>query len=73
MRALGKTMTNMNPKRLKEREQELESLLAIPGGREKIRELAARYYAASGKLRPPNGSAITFILVHEREIGLISG
>lgn len=71
-RAIRKiSMTKMIPRRLKEREQELESLLALPGGREQIQELASKYYAASGKLRPPRGSAITFILVHEREMGLI--
>ena len=59
-------------KHLKEREQELESLLATPGGRKKIQELASRYCATSGKLRIPRGSAITFILVHERTMGLIS-
>ena len=35
-------------KTLHERENELRSLLATPAGREELRELASRYYAASG-------------------------
>ena len=42
-----------------------------PAGREELQELASRYYAASGKLKPAGASAITYILVHERERGLI--
>ncbi len=57
---------------LQEREKELRSLLATPGGREEIQALASRYHAASGKLRPAGTSVITYILVHEREQGLIS-
>ena len=48
-----------------------ETLLATPAGREELQELASRYYAASGKLKPAGASAITYILVHERERGLI--
>jgi len=58
---------------LQEREKELRSLLATPAGREELQELASRYQAASGKLRPAGTSVITYILVHEREQGLISG
>jgi hypothetical protein len=58
---------------LQEREKELRSLLATPGGREELQELASRYHAASGKLRPTGTSVITYILVHERQQGLISG
>jgi hypothetical protein len=58
---------------LQEREKELRSLLATPAGREELQELASRYHAASGKLRPAGTSVITYILVHEREQGLISG
>jgi hypothetical protein len=57
---------------LQERENELRSLLATPAGREKLQELASRYHAASGKLRPAGTSIITYILVHERQQGLIS-
>ena len=64
----------MTPKKtLEERENELRSLLATPVGKEELQELASRYSAASGKLRPAGTSAITYILVHEREQGLISG
>jgi hypothetical protein len=60
-------------KTLQEREKELQALLATPAGRQEVQELASRYFAASGKLRPPGTSAITYILVHERERGLIRG
>jgi hypothetical protein len=58
-------------KTLQEREQELRSLLATPAGREELQDLASEYSAASDKLRPAGTSAITYILVHERERGLI--
>jgi hypothetical protein len=58
---------------LQEREKELRSLLATPAGREELQELASRYHAASGKLRPAGTSVITYILVHERQQGLICG
>ena len=58
---------------LQEREKELRSLLATPAGREELQKLASRYHAASGKLRPAGTSVITYILVHERQQGLISG
>ncbi|HEV3262190.1 MAG TPA: hypothetical protein VG013_35385 [Gemmataceae bacterium] len=64
----------MTPKKtLQERETELRSLLATPAGREELQELASRYCATSGKLRPAHTSAITYIVVHERGRGLISG
>jgi hypothetical protein len=63
----------MIPKRtLRDREKELQALLATPAGREELQELASRYHAASGKLRPTGTSPITYILVHERQQGLIS-
>jgi len=58
-------------KTLQQREKELQSLLATPIGREEILKLQARYAAAGGRLRPAKGSAITYILVYERERGLI--
>ena len=62
----------MSPKKtLQEREQELRSLLATPAGREELQELASRYHAASDRLKPAGTSAITYILVYERELGLI--
>jgi hypothetical protein len=63
----------MSPKKtLLEREQELRSLLATPAGREELQELVSRYSAASGRLRPAGTSPVTYIIVHEREQGLIS-
>jgi hypothetical protein len=60
-------------KTLPEREKELRQLLATPAGREELQGLASRYGAASGRLRPAGTSVVTYILVHEREQGLISG
>ncbi len=60
-------------KTLQEREKELQALLVNPAGREELQKLASRYNAANGKPRPRGTSAITYILVHEREQGLISG
>ena len=63
----------MTPKKsLPQRERELQSLLATPQGRDELQELASRYSAASGKVRPEDASIITYILVYERERGLIS-
>ena len=59
-------------KPLQQREKELRSLLVTPAGRKELQELASRYQAASGRLRPTSTSLITYILVHEREAGLIS-
>ena len=62
----------MTPKKtLPEREQELQSLLATEAGREELQDLASQYHAASGRLRPGKTSVITYILVNEREQGLI--
>jgi hypothetical protein len=60
-------------KALDVRQRELQALLATPAGREELEGLAARYAAASGRLRPTRTSLITYILVHERERGLIDG
>jgi len=62
----------MSPKKtLPQREKELQSLLATPAGRRELHELESEYLAASGKLRPRGTSVITYILVHERELGWI--
>ena len=62
----------MTPKKtLQQREKELQSLLATPAGRDELQELGSRYSAAGGKVRPERASVITFILVYERERGLI--
>jgi len=63
----------MTPKKsLPQRERELQSLLATPEGRDELQELVSRYSAASGKVRPEGASIITYILVYERQRGLIS-
>jgi hypothetical protein len=56
---------------LQQREKQLQSLLGTPEGPEELQELANRYSAASGKVRPAGTSLITYILVQEREQGLI--
>jgi hypothetical protein len=60
-------------KTIHERQQELRSLLATAAGREELEGLASRYHAAGDRPRPPAGSIITYILIHEREEGLIGG
>ena len=59
-------------KTLRQRQEELQALLSTPAGREELRALESRYFAASGRLRPARTSVITYILVHEREQGLIT-
>ena len=62
----------MTPKKsLLERQEELRSLLATPAGRAELQALESRYSAASGRPRPAGRSLITYILVYEREHGLI--
>jgi hypothetical protein len=58
-------------KTLQEREKELQSLLADEAGKQQLQELASRYHAVSGNPKPARTSVITYILVHEREQGLI--
>jgi hypothetical protein len=60
-------------KTLDDRQKELQGLLATPAGRTELEELADRYATASGRIRPPRTSVITYILVHERARGLIQG
>ncbi len=60
-------------KTLRQRQEELQALLATPAGQEVLQELEARYHRAGGSLRPAGTSVITYILVHEREKGLIVG
>jgi hypothetical protein len=59
-------------KTLQQREKELQSLLGTPAGRKELEELVSRYREAGGRLNPAGRSAITYILVHERDRGLIS-
>jgi hypothetical protein len=58
-------------KTMQQREKELQSLLGHPVGRKELEQLESRYRAASGRVRPGKASVITYILVHERERGLI--
>jgi len=60
-------------KTLHQRQAELQVLLGTPAGREQLQALEASYRAAGGRLRPANTSIITYLLVHERERGLIAG
>jgi len=64
----------MIPKKtLQLREKELQTLMATPAGREELLELETRYSEAGGQLRPEKASVITYILVYERQRGLIEG
>ena len=58
-------------KTLQEREKELQTMLANAAGKQQLQELASQYHAASGNPQPMRTSVITYILVHERERGLI--
>jgi hypothetical protein len=60
-------------KTLQQREKELQALLASPAGREELQKLESRYRSAGHRTRAARSSVITYILVHEREAGLISG
>src|SRR3954466_14299230 len=60
-------------KTLGQREEELRSLMASPQGRADLEALAARYERAGWRSRPSGKSVITYIIVHERERGLIEG
>jgi len=60
-------------KTLQQREKELQTLLASPAGRDEIQKLESRYSEAAGKTRASKASVITYILVYEREHGLIAG
>ena len=63
----------MPPKKtLQQREKELQALLATEAGREELRGLAASYQEAGGRVRPEGTSLVTYILVHEREHGLLA-
>ena len=60
------------PKTLQQREKELQSLLSTPEGRVQLETLASRY-SEDGRVRPAKTSVVTYILVHERQQGLIVG
>jgi len=57
---------------LREREKELQALLPTDDGLVRLQELAKQYGNDSGYKFPPGTSLITFILVHEREHGMIA-
>jgi hypothetical protein len=63
----------MQAKTLRTRESELQQLMATPEGRHQLHELANRYQQAGGRARHEKASVITYILVHERQQGLIVG
>ncbi len=58
-------------KTLRDREKEMQALLATPAGRAELEALAGRYGDDGGRARPVRTSVITYILVHERQMGLI--
>ncbi len=60
-------------KTLHQREKELTLLMGSVSGRAHLDDLATRYNAISGRLKPARTSVITYILVYEREQGLIDG
>jgi hypothetical protein len=63
----------MEVKTLRARELELQHLMATPEGRRQLQELANLYQDAGGRARHEKASVITYILVHERQQGLIVG
>ncbi len=60
-------------KTLAEREKELQALFATPEGKAHLEALAAHYGTATERYRPLKASLITYLLVQEREHGLIAG
>ena len=60
-------------KTLRQREHELLSAIVTHRGRDELEALAARYEASGGKPRPRHRSLITYIVAHERSLGLIVG
>ena len=59
-------------KTIAQRQKELQLLLAQPAGQKELQEIAHRYHAAGERMRPEKTSLITYILVHERMLGLVS-
>jgi hypothetical protein len=59
-------------KTLAQRQAELQAMMTTPEGRARLEEIAGGY-CESGRPRVPRTSVITYILVHERERGLIAG
>jgi hypothetical protein len=61
------------PKTLHEREKELQALLATREGQAELRALAQRYEAAGGRVLHASKSLVTYVLIHERGLGLVTG
>jgi len=59
-------------KTLAYRQAELQTMMTTPEGRARLEEIADGY-CESGRPKPTRTSVITYILVHERERGLIAG
>ena len=55
-----------------ERERELQVLMTTSQGRDELERLANSYQSAGGRARPGRTSVITYILVHERDKGLVT-
>jgi hypothetical protein len=70
-RPISEGITHASQESSPGKREELQSLLATPAGRKELQELEARYHAANGRLKPTSTSIITYLLVHEREQGLI--
>ncbi len=60
-------------KTVQEREKELKAMLAVAEGRAELEALASRYAAGGGRIWPTGRSVVTYIIVHERQSGLIRG
>ena len=60
-------------KTLRQREKELQLLLATPAGQKELRELGTRYHATDWRPKSASTSVITSILIHERVHGIIVG
>lgn len=60
-------------KTLSERQAELQALLVTPEGRDRLEVIADGYRYDRGEVRPPRSSVVTYIIVHERQLGLIAG
>jgi len=64
----------MDPKKTRqERETELRFLMGTTAGRAELERLASGYSAKGGRMRPQGTSVITYIIVYEKEHGLIEG
>ena len=63
----------MLKKTLAERQGELQVLLATPAGRAELQKLESRYAVTARSPRATRASIITYLLVYEREHGLIEG